>query len=439
METSLEYSACASLVALGVRFQQMGIWSVIAQHVHIHQKVRQHTPSDKLLDCFLNILAGGIGVVEANTRVRPDHALQCAFGRVTCAEQSTISRTLTACTPENVTQLRTALTEILRCHSRSGRHDYTHAWQLLDVDMTGLPAGRHGEGVTKGYFANRKNRRGRQLGRVLATRYDEIVVDRLYLGKRQLDASLVELVTTAEAVLELAENKRQNTILRMDGGGGDDKGINWVLERGYHLLTKMKSWSRAQKLTRSVRSWTADPKVVEREVGWIEEPQVYARPTRQVGVRQRDAYGQWTYHVLVFTLTDEMLFQVGDQLPASSPSAIDVALAALYAYDRRGGGVETQNKGDKQGLGLARRNKHAFAAQEVLVLLGQLAHDVVIWTRNELAQADERLEKYGIKRTVRDVLHIDGQIEINPAGRVQQITLNARHPLAAAFQNAYIR
>ena len=47
--------------------------------------------------------------------------------------------------------------------------------------MTGLSAGRLGEGVSKGYFAGERNRRGRQLGRVLASWYDEIVVDRLMM------------------------------------------------------------------------------------------------------------------------------------------------------------------------------------------------------------------------------------------------------------------
>jgi hypothetical protein len=104
--TDIEFSACASLVALGVRFQKLNLWDVIKAHVRIKQKVRQHTPLGKLLDCFINILAGGGGLVEINTRVRPDRALQRAFGRSSCAEQSTISETLNACTPENVRQLR---------------------------------------------------------------------------------------------------------------------------------------------------------------------------------------------------------------------------------------------------------------------------------------------------------------------------------------------
>ncbi len=82
---------------------------------------------------------------------------------------------------------------------------------------------------------------------------------------------------------------------------------------------------------------------------------------------------------------------------------------------------------------------HRFAAQEMLVLLGQLAHDEIIWTRNDLAQADPRLQKYGIQRTVRDVLQIDGRIAINADGQIQSIVLNEKHPLSAAVQSAFTR
>jgi DDE family transposase len=436
MDEQIEFSARASLVALGLRMQQLGLWTVICQHVTIKQKVLKHTPLDKLLDCFINILAGGSGLVEVNTRVRPDRAVQRAFGRDTCADQSTISDTLNSCSAENVSQLRTALTVIFQHHAQAYRHDYQTEWQLLDVDVTGMPAGRQGEGVSKGYFAHQKNRRGRQLARVLASCYEELVVDRLYDGKRQLNGCLQELLTAAEAVLDLTEDKRKRTIVRVDGGGGEDDQINWLLQREYQLLVKVKNWRRAVKLARTVKHWYGDPKLPDREVGWVEQPHAYVKPTRQLALRKQKADGSWSYHVLIFTLDDSLLFRLCERVMPATPQGADILLAALHAYDRRGGGIETQNKADKQGLGLARRNKHRFAAQEILVLLAQLAHNLVIWTRNDLAQADQRLQKYGICRTVRDALQIAGRIQVNAHGQVQQITLNERHPLASAFQAA---
>jgi len=47
-------------------------------------------------------------------------------------------------------------------------------------------------------------------------------------------------------------------------------------------------------------------------------------------------------------------------------------------YDRRGV-MEVEIKGDKRGLGLEKRRKKRFYAQEALVLLSQLAHNLLVW------------------------------------------------------------
>ena len=57
---------------------------------------------------------GHHGLVEINTRLRADQALQHAFGRSACAEQSVVQETLDHATPANVTQLQHALTTIYR-------------------------------------------------------------------------------------------------------------------------------------------------------------------------------------------------------------------------------------------------------------------------------------------------------------------------------------
>jgi len=69
----------------------------------------QYTPVEKLKDALITVLAGAHGLVEANKRVCPDRALQRSFGRNGCAEQSVISDTLDACTPENVEQMEQAM------------------------------------------------------------------------------------------------------------------------------------------------------------------------------------------------------------------------------------------------------------------------------------------------------------------------------------------
>src|SRR3954468_135236 len=231
--TSTRLTPCASLAALGQILQQRDLFGPVRDLVKIEQKTVKHAPTDKLYDALIAILSGAHGLVEVNTRVRADLALQRAFGRAACAEQSVIQETLDACSATNVRELQQALTTIYRTHSQGYQHDYTAAWQVLDVDMSGLPCGPKAAFATKGYFAKQRNRRGRQLGRVLATRYQEIVVDQLFEGTTQLTAALQPLVQAAEAVLDLNDVRRKRTLVRVDAGGGSLDDINWLLERDY--------------------------------------------------------------------------------------------------------------------------------------------------------------------------------------------------------------
>lgn len=433
MNNYTTFSARASLVVIGLWMQQMGIWATVETHVRIMQKTVKHTPLEKLLDAFISILAGGQGIVEVNTRVRPDRALQRAFGRSRCADQSQVSTTLNRSTECNVKEMRRANKEIYQTHGKSHSHNYDQQWQVLDVDTSGMPAGRQGDRVTKGYFSGKRGRRGRQLGRVWATLYEEIVVDRLYSGKVQLEKSFQELIQKAEDVMGLVPAKRIRTILRTDGGAGTDAAINWALGRGYELLTKVKNWKRVYKLTQSIVEWYDDPKVPNRQCAWVEDPHDYLRPTRQLAVRRKDKKDQWKVRVLVTTLDNATLCWLAGRPFKKEASESETMCILLYAYDMRGGGVETSIKGSKQGLGITKRNKRNFHAQEMLVLLAQLASNMITWMRNDIARQVPSWRRFGSLRLVRDVLHITGKIELDAQGRILQITLNHDHIYAEKF------
>jgi hypothetical protein len=411
----------------------MGIWEMIGNRVKINQKTVIHTPLEKLQDAFINILAGGQGIVEVNQRVKMDKGLSAAFGRSGCADQSGVSSTLNATEAENIEQMREGLQEIYRCYGAGYSHDYGQMWQLLDIDMSGMPAGRQGEGVEKGYFAKQKNKRGRQLGRVYATLYEEIVCERLYRGKTQLNRSLSELVLAAETVLNLNLGWRRRTILRIDGGGGNDEDINGVIARDYAFLVKVTHWKRVEKLVGTVSDWHTDPQDPRRQAGWINAPFLYDQPTRQLAVRCLGKDGKWHTSVLVFNLEDDQLLWLTQQGKRPSLLSPDSIWAAVYAYDLRGGGVETSLKGSKQGLGLTKRNKKSFDAQEMLLLLGQLAYNLIVWTRNGLAACLAKVRQLGMLRMVRDAFHISGTITFDGQERIIQISLNQAHDLATAF------
>ena len=118
--------------------------------------------------------------------------------------------------------------------------------------------------------------------------------------------------------------------------------------------------------------------------------------------------------------------------PASQATdPVAVLQAYVTFYDQRGGGIETSLKGDKQGLGLTKRNKKRFEAQHLLTLLGSLAHNVVVWARRWLSS--QKIQHYGILRMVRDVFHVSGLLRFDAFGSVVEIVLNQRACLARSF------
>jgi hypothetical protein len=423
----------------------MKLFEPIRRRVQIAQKTVKDQPIDKVYDGWIAMLAGAHGLIEINSRLRAEPALQAAFGRNRCAEQSVVQQTLDACTPENVEQMEEALDEIYRQHSRGYQHDFRREYLILDVDLSGMPCGPTAAFASKGYFAKQRNRRGRQLGRVLASQYDEVVVDRLFEGRVQLNRALVPLMQAAERTLGLDEAKRKRTIVRVDAGGGSVDDINWLLARGYQVMVKDYSTQRARRLAQQVTWWAEDTKVDGRQVGWVHTPTTdYVRPVRRLAVRCRKANGQWGVGVLIVTLDPAEVLALTQQDASSNRTPTAVLLAYVAFYDQRGGGVETSFKGDKQGLGITKRSKKRFGAQQMVMLLGTLAHNVIVWARRWLAAP--KLTRYGILRMVRDVFHLSGFLVRDASGSITQIVLTwaaplapfLREPLAALLTSAHV-
>jgi hypothetical protein len=441
--TTRHFTGCASLAAVGLKLRELDLFGPIRDKVGIKQKTVKDTPIDKLYDGFISVLAGAHGLVEINTRLRSDPALQRAFGRSRCAEQSVVQQTLDACTAENVIQMEQAVDRIYQQHSQGYRHNYVQDWQILDVDMSGMPCGPKAALASKGYFAKQRNRRGRQLGRVLATRYGEVVVDRLFEGNKQLAKALPLLMAAAEQTLGLDQRKRERTLVRNDAGGGSVEDVNWLLERGYQVHCKDYSSSRAKRLAQSVQVWVDDPTVPGRQVGWVRLPAPeYVRPVRRLAVRCRKANGQWGVGVLISTLDPAEVLALTQPEALLHADPTTVLLAYVSFYDQRGGGVETSFKGDKQGLGLGKRNKKRFEAQQMVMLLGSLAHNVVAWAQHWLTippASASKLQQYGTLRMVRDVFHVSGFLVTDVTDHIVQIVLNQTAPLASVLVDSFQR
>jgi hypothetical protein len=210
-------------------------------------------------------------------------------------------------------------------------------------------------------------------------------------------------VLATENALELAAKQRKRTVWRMDGGAGSDDQFLWLLGRGYHVIAKGLSGSRASALAKTACRWDT---YQDYQLAEVPPPIDYGRPVR-VFVKRRWKEEKWCHNYYVSSL----------QLP-SKGYFID------YYYQRGGAEVE-QFRQDKQGLYLAARRKASFTGQQGYILLTDLVHNLLADFRNR-ALHGTRFANYGLKRIVRDLLAIPGRLyfEGDQLKRVELLKLN---------------
>ena len=411
-------SAHASLCVLGSHLRQTDFFRPLEEGVTLKQKVYKYTPVQKLEMLFVALLAGAKAVYHTGTTLRVDAALQAAFGLPGCADQSVLADTLNAATEADVVALRRIVEASFLQYSQARQHDFTREVLVLDLDLSPLPASKHAEGSERGYMGRCRSKTGRKLVRVRVAATQETVWDDVVPGNRVETLAVVEqAVAAAERLLGLAGDtaaaraRRAQTEWRLDSGWGSAEIINWLLARGYQVTGKFKSTSRVRKLVAPISTWepTASP---GREVAPVPAPVALARPCAQYAVRtpSKDKPGGYYQAVLFSSRTDLNMQAVVDH------------------YDGRAG-MEADLKGDKRGLGLGVLRKHKLPAQQIVVLLGQWAHNVLLWARGWLAQGAPRLGRFGIVRLVQEVWAVPGRVKLVGA-ELTRVRLRPEHPRA---------
>jgi len=453
------HSDHALLCLIGQKCRQLHLLDPLHQLVKIDQKTVEHSPTAKLQDGLLAIMCGAEAVYQINTLLRSDPAVSRAFGRERCADQSTIQQTLSACTPTNVLEMQTVLKIIFQKTSRAIAHAFAKGPLIVDIDITGLPCGRHLEGAEKGYFADCKpGTTGRQLYRASASQYDELIYQKVCpgnIGSSQL--SVFQAVMTAVwDILKLTAKDKDRVLIRLDSGYGTTDIINYLWAEGYQFITKLFATSRARKLGRAVEAaaWSEDPCHQGRAYSYLTQAHPYTggeRSLHQIAVRcklgekskakrveQAAAKAAKTGKSQV---ADEYQYSV---LIVSSAELAQLAkleqaqlLSQLHFYDARATIESASIRGDKQGLKLVKRHPQAgtrqsLCGQEMLILLAQLAHNLIVWARGWLGAIEPKLAEYGIKRWVRDLLTMKGRLTFK-AGQIVKVRLGRLHELARRF------
>jgi hypothetical protein len=148
------------LVALGFFVRETDLLSPITSRLSFYQATHTEYPLEALTEVWVSMLAGCRSIWQINTKIRPDPVLAQAWGRGQFAEQSTVARVLDGCQPEQVEQLRQGVESIYRWIGQAPHHQWAADELLIDIDLTGLPAGRKAEGSSQGYFSGKKGHGG---------------------------------------------------------------------------------------------------------------------------------------------------------------------------------------------------------------------------------------------------------------------------------------
>jgi hypothetical protein len=143
------------------------------------------------------------------------------------------------------------------------------------------------------------------------------------------------------------------------------------------------------------------------------------------------------YGILVTTLEPHQARALAGELPRGLSERRAEVLAQARAYDKRGGAIEIENKQDKTGLGIGKRQKKRMAAARMVAALNALAHNVLVWARGWLSETAPELMKLGLLRWVRDLLNISGEVELQRNGQVRRVQLNGRAPRAKLLAEAF--
>src|SRR2546426_2308043 len=245
----------ASLCALGEYLKRHCFFAPLREQVQIPQKAVRYRPSDKLLDGLLGILCGAKTISQSNITIRVDPAVQRAFGRTGCAEQSTIARTLQASTPETVDQRSRVSWYYLKRSGQTPHHRFAERLLWVDVDVTPLPIGAQADGSERTWMGRNRSKTGRKTLRVTASAYREILHETLLRGKASAVPALKRALSELETRLGWTRERRPSLVLRVDGGFGTTKVLNWVLSRGSQVVAKISHSGRVRKWRQALGPW----------------------------------------------------------------------------------------------------------------------------------------------------------------------------------------
>ena len=187
---------------------------------------------------MLGSRCGAKTISQSQVTLRSDPAVPRACGRTGCAAPSTIARTLPASTVETVAQLGRVSGYDLKRYGQTPHHRCAERLWWGDVDVTPLPIGAQAEGRERTWMGRNRSKTGRKVWRWTAREDRAMLHATLLRGTASAVPAFKTALGELETHLGWTRERRQQSVLRLEGGCGTTEFRNWLLSRGSQVVGK---------------------------------------------------------------------------------------------------------------------------------------------------------------------------------------------------------
>jgi hypothetical protein len=184
--------------------------------------------------------------------------------------------------------------------------------------------------------------------------------------------------------------------------------MDFALDEDWQVLSKGYAAGRTGSLARKAANADWDELGRMRWVTIAPGAPTYLRPVQYLLLRWKTELGDFKHATVICSVLDWSLSEV------------------IAHYDDRGA-CETEIQANKSGLKICKRRKHRLAAQEALILLSDVAHNLHAWSMQWM-QLQGSLSALGTLRMTEDILAMPGCLIFDRKGHLVEVRLNKLYP-----------
>jgi len=364
------------------------------------------------------------------------------FGLQRWADQSVISDTFRAMTADNINQLESVWKESLEVAQIIGnlrRRIEAGEYITIDIDLTGdVCKSRDDPTVTKGYFAGKKGKTGRQKAWAYITDPHGMIQQLLALeygsGKMKLHHCLGSLLEKLITLFGLEKDKdlRKRLVIRTDAAGGSPRIIGTLDKYGFSYFLKGYSYYVARKVCEAVPEWH---EISDKDGGLFgigsmsDLPNLgkFCNPIPQLtvfGFRQMKEGGKIENSHYITNVPDYMRLSV------------DGTITGMWRYYHKRASIESSIKTERNILHTAHKRGRKFYASWGYLIVAAMAYNLLYLLRDMFFSSTPE-DDVGMKDFVRDAINIPCHIETKKvrgkAERQVSLVLDKTNRYAKAF------